>query len=61
MDEEHQNNAIPMEKWDGECWKTFFETVCTEAAEDTDYSPWDMFAITMKALIGGLKTPHENN
>ncbi len=39
---------VPMEKWDGECWRTMFETlsaICPEA------DPWDVFAQFMHGVL----------
>lgn len=35
---------IPLDKWDGECWKTFYNEFCIEAAKNMGVDPWDVLA-----------------
>ena len=43
-----QNEIVPIEEWDGECWKTMFDTL-TEMLPDND--PWDNLAMFIKETL----------
>ena len=42
------NDMIPMEEWDGECWKTMFNTLAEMIPEQ---DPWETFANFIKATL----------
>lgn len=42
------DELIPMEEWDGECWRTMFNTLA-EMVPDKD--PWDTFAMFIKKTL----------
>ena len=46
--QENNNDMIPMEEWDGECWKTMFDTLA-EMIPDQD--PWETFANFIKETL----------
>ena len=55
--EEHKDEMVPVDQWDGECWKTFFDQFCIEAAEQHGVSPWDILANFIHHVYGeGEKT-----
>ena len=43
-----QSDLIPMEEWDGECWKEMFN-VLAEMLPDND--PWDNLAMFIKETL----------
>lgn len=43
-----QDELIPMEEWDGECWKTMFDTL---AEMLPDNNPWDNLAMFIKETL----------
>lgn len=42
---EQKDDMLPMDKWDGSCWKIMFDTLA-ELAPDVD--PWDALAAFIK-------------
>ena len=42
------DDMIPMDKWDGSCWKTMFDTLA-ELAPNVD--PWDCLAAFIKLTL----------
>ena len=50
--EEHKDEMVPVDQWDGECWKTFFDQFCIEAAELHGVSPWDILADFINKVYG---------
>lgn len=48
FEEKHKRDMVPMEEWDGECWRTVFETLSTMQPES---DPWDVFAGFMQAVL----------
>ena len=48
FDEKNKRDMVPMEEWDGECWRTIFNTL---SAMEPDGDPWDVFARFMKAVL----------
>ena len=47
------DEMVPVEKWDGECWKTFFEQFCVPSGEMHGISPWEYLANFIKKVYGG--------
>ena len=46
-----EDEMIPMEKWDGSCWKTLFDWFAENVSE---HDPWDcMAAFIKKTLMKG--------
>ena len=45
---EKKDDLIPMEEWDGSCWKTMFDTLA-ELAPNAD--PWDCLAEFIKLTL----------
>ena len=43
-----QDELVPMEEWDGECWKTMFDTLAEIIPEQ---DPWETFANFIKATL----------
>lgn len=43
-----QNDLIPIEEWDGECWKTMFDTL---AEMLPDNNPWDNLAMFIQKTL----------
>ena len=41
-------DLIPMEEWDGKCWKEMFDSLA-EMVPDND--PWDTFAMFIKGTL----------
>ena len=50
--ENKQEDMIPVEEWDGDCWKAFFEGFCVPNAEKNGCNPWDYLANFVKMLQG---------
>lgn len=48
FEEKNKRDLVPMEEWDGECWRTIFNTLSTMQPED---DPWDVFARFMQAVL----------
>lgn len=49
--EEHKDEMIPVDQWDGECWKTFFDQFCVPFAEKHHgVTPWDVLADFIKKV-----------
>lgn len=46
--EEQKDDMIPMDEWDGSCWKTMFDTLA-ELAPNVD--PWDLLAAFIKQTL----------
>ena len=46
--ETNRDDLIPMEQWDGECWKTMFNTLA-ELVPQAD--PWDCLAAFIKRTL----------
>ena len=42
------NEMIPMEEWNGECWKTMFDTLAEMCPEQ---DPWETFANFIKEIF----------
>lgn len=53
IDEEDCEDMIPVDQWDGECWKTFFDEFCVVSAELHGSDPWDVLAGFIKHLMEG--------
>ena len=45
------NSLNPIENWDGDSWRCFFENVCVPMAEEEGYDPWDIFAVIMQGVL----------
>jgi hypothetical protein len=45
---QEEDELVPIELWDGECWKTMFETL-HEMAPNSD--PWDLLAQFIKLTL----------
>lgn len=43
-----KNELVPIEEWDGDCWKTMFNTL-SEMIPEQD--PWETFANFIKATL----------
>ena len=43
-----RSDLIPLEEWDGECWKTMFDTL---AEMLPDNNPWDNLATFIKETL----------
>ena len=43
-----KNELIPMEEWDGDCWKTMFNTLAEMIPEQ---DPWETFANFIKGTL----------
>ena len=48
--EEHKDEMVPVDQWNGECWKTFFDQFCIEAAKMHGCDPWDILADFIKKV-----------
>lgn len=48
QDEKNKRDMVPMEQWDGECWRTMFNTISAMQPEE---DPWDVFAKFMQAIL----------
>lgn len=48
--EAKKDEMVPVDQWDGECWKTFFDQFCVEAGELHGVSPWDILANFIKKV-----------
>lgn len=46
--ENKKDELVPMEEWDGSCWKTMFDKLA-ELAPDAD--PWDLLAAFIKMTL----------
>lgn len=46
--EVEDDEMVPMEEWDGECWKTMFDTL---AELLPDVNPWDSLAAFIKKTL----------
>lgn len=42
--DEKKTDFVPVEEWDGECWKAVWEQFITPNAESSGADPWDVFA-----------------
>lgn len=47
------NDFVPVEEWDGECWKIFFEEFCVPNGDANGVSPWEYLANFIKMINGG--------
>lgn len=52
-EKKENDEMIPLEEWDGECWELFFEQFCVPNAKQSGKSPWDIFANFVKVLLSG--------
>ena len=43
-----KDDLVPMEEWDGECWKTMFEELAKLAPQA---DPWDLLAQFIKMTL----------
>ena len=43
-----EEDLVPMEEWDGECWKTAFNELAKLAPE---HDPWDVLAQFIKLTL----------
>ena len=48
--EEHEDEIVPVDQWNGECWKTFFDQFCVPAGEQHGVSPWEYLANFIKTV-----------
>lgn len=48
IDFRKKDELVPMEEWDGECWKTMFDTLAEMILEQ---DPWETFANFIKATL----------
>lgn len=46
-----EDEMIPVDEWDGECWKTFFEQVCIPFAKESGTNEWEYLANFMRNLL----------
>jgi hypothetical protein len=46
--EKQKDGLVPIEEWDGECWKTMFNTLAEMIPEQ---DPWESFANFIRATI----------
>ena len=51
--EKSADDFLPVEEWEGEDWKLFFEKALTPMAEANGVSPWDVLANFIKHLMEG--------
>ena len=51
IDKEDYADMIPVDQWDGECWKTFFDEFCVPNGEMNNISPWQYLAGFIKHLM----------
>lgn len=52
----NNDELVPMEQWDGACWKTMFDTLA-ELAPQAD--PWDLLAAFIKKTLMDGGDSHE--
>lgn len=45
---DNKDKLVPMEEWDGECWKTMFNTLAEMIPEQ---DPWETFANFIKTTL----------
>ena len=50
-DTNKEDEMIPVDQWDGECWKTFFDQFCKPYAEEHKCSEWDVLANFISVLL----------
>ena len=53
IDKEDCEDMVPVDQWNGECWKTFFDEFCVPGAEQYGCDPWDVLAGFIKHLMEG--------
>jgi hypothetical protein len=46
--EKQKDELVPIEEWDGECWKTMFNTLAEMIPEQ---DPWEVFANFIKETL----------
>lgn len=46
--EKQKDELVPIEEWDGECWKTMFNTLAEMIPEQ---DPWEVFANFIKKTL----------
>lgn len=51
LDEYGEDDMVDTDSWDGDCFKSFLEKVCTNLGEAFDEDPWDVFAILMHQIF----------
>ena len=47
-DAKNKRDMVPMEEWDGECWRSIFRTLNSMEPDD---DPWNVFARFMQAVL----------
>ena len=52
IDKYCSDDMIDIKDWDGECWRTFLEEVCSSLAEMYEEDVWDVFAVMMPMMLG---------
>ena len=53
INKEGHEDMVPVDQWDGECWKTFFDEFCVPGAKQYGVNPWDVLASFIKHLMEG--------
>ena len=48
IDFKPKDELVPIEEWDGDCWKTMFDTLAQMTPEK---DPWDTFASFIKQAL----------
>lgn len=48
IEEKNKSILVPVDKWDGECWRTMFETL-SKLVQECD--PWETFARFMQEVL----------
>ena len=46
--QEEASDMVPIEEWDGDCWKTMFNTLAESFPEN---DPWDNLAMFIKGVF----------
>lgn len=50
-EEESEEEMIPVDQWDGSCWKSVWEQFFVPVAEKQGVDPWDVLAGFMQNLL----------
>lgn len=47
-----EDEMIDVMDWDGECWKSFFEEICSDLAKAYEEDVWDVIAVMIPMMFG---------
>lgn len=51
LNDAKEDEMIPVDEWNGECWKTFFDNFCVPAAEEHHFDAWEVLADFIKKVF----------